>query len=253
MSLTWYSYPSLLRKTSTAALDCLDSMLCVGATFSWTSQVVYTPASGSNPASVSIAPIDILYKLLPLALSNGVPIRGDSCNSRTGAFNNTSTYGTGEYYVGFHTNDYVPYKNLHVRNYLYRNRRTSVCQYRAAVSIGGNSGRLSFDFDQMTGTFDARIDAGMWENFIDDTTTDTYAPSQYFPGDYPNQSVDLTKLQSGAGLGFVFNFTIPGDKSKQQVINIATAFDLLDESGNSKYWTDNPIENYFFKLPFSRS
>lgn len=253
MGKTWYSYPSLLRKASTAGLDCLDSMLCVGATFSWASQVIYTPANGSNAASVSIAPIDIRYKLLPLALSNGVPIRGDSCNSQTGAFNNASTYNTGDYYVGFATSDYVPYQNLHVMGYYYSNVRTSLCRYRAASSIGGNSGRLSFDFDTMTGSFDARIDAGMWGHFIDDTATDTNAPSQRFPFDYPNQSVDLTKLQSGAGLGFVFNFTITGDKSKSQVIDIATAFDLLDASGNSKYWTDNPIEDYFFKLPFLRS
>lgn len=253
MGKTWYSYPSLLRKASTAGLDCLDSFICAGMIAAM-GEISYTPARNTTPASVYIS-FGFWYKLIPLAISDGVPIRGDNCNAQTGAFNDSRgfRYDTGCYWIGHITEESVPYEQQWEPTHYYYSSRRSCAYNPGYVTIPKNSGRLNFDFNTMTGSYDARIGADLWAAFIDSTVNNDNAPARCFAADYPNQSVNLSNLQSGANAGFVFNFAFTGDKTTPQYLRSYEAFNLYDETGAWRHWTDDPINNYFFKIPFNRS
>ena len=257
MGKTWYSYPSLLRKQSTSTLDCLTSIVCAGMMVGGANPVVtyWAPRNG-RPALVSLNYL-VYYLFIPLANSKGVYIRGDSCDARTGTFDNSyrSTNRIGEYWIRTVGTDVCPATRQTSR--LIRYPRSRTCEEydgpKPEANENYNSGRFSFDFDTMTATFDARIDANLWAGFIDSSVNNSNAPAKVFPSDYPNQSVDLSDLDASGNPGFVFSYTFPGPKTADQDATAREFFNPYDEDENLKYWSDDPIASPLFTIPFRRS
>lgn len=261
MAWRWYSYPSLLRKPSTSSLDCLESFACagvmVGGDFS------YNP---SGPGA--FFDWTVQYAFIPLANADGVVIRGDSCDGQTGEFDNRYTGASmpGRFYLLLHgISDSVPFKYAKTSE-VTKGFGSADCSSGIRWTYSGNfpdgyggsnSGRFSFDFDSMTATVDARIDAEVWNCFLSPNNAggnyDANMPVNRFAQIYPNQSVDLSNLDVGGRPGLVFTKTLQGSKNSYQTLSAAEFFDVYDENQNLRWWKFDPINDPYFVIPFRRS
>ena len=262
----WYSYPSLLRKQSTSALDCLTGLACAGVMVGSFDPEYFPPGywTSSPNASVSFG-WAVQYCFVPIANADGVAIRGDSCDSSDGSFYNA--YGApsrlGRYYLTMSCiDDVVPYKYAPTASFTKGfgtpARAGGVLWQSTYHSDGASgSGRLSFDFDTLTATLDARIDATVWDYFLraynNAGNYDADLPVNKFPVDYPNQSVSLSDLDISGNPGLVFSKAFPGSKTTYQQMSVTDFFDVYDEDRNLRWWKFDPIDEPYFVIPFNRS